>query len=333
MIRLRVLLFSLCLLPSLAANSREPDPILVALQEVDPDIQADHFAQKHGDWNGDGQLDTMALMNGKSGYCGSGGCTLFVLFGKEDGHDIVGRVGTVREPIFVSNQRSNGAMDILVTVAGGGAEPHLARLRFDGKSYPKSPPAKAAEDGDRRWPVFADPAAKPTKKKPTAAYDKTHKELQGLTYQVKLDTEGGQRKVLIIPHGLPGKRQESLIKVGPEVTIKGSEVADLDANGFPEIYVYLNEPPNPGSPSLIAFGSNRNKSISPINLQHPQADNPHLAGYQGDEEYAVVENKLVQRFPVHDSDGKPTGKTRQFQYKLEPGEAMWQLVLDEVVEY
>ena len=45
---------------------------------------------------------------------------------------------------------------------------------------------------------------------------------------------------------------------------------------------------------------------------------------------------LVRRFPIYkdgDSDAKPTGGTRQFQYKLTPGEAGWILRLDKTVDY
>jgi len=54
------------------------------------------------------------------------------------------------------------------------------------------------------------------------------------------------------------------------------------------------------------------------------------------DEFAVVENTFVQRFPLYaagDTNAKPTGKMRQLQYKLRQGEAGWVLRLDRVVEY
>jgi hypothetical protein len=56
----------------------------------------------------------------------------------------------------------------------------------------------------------------------------------------------------------------------------------------------------------------------------------------GHDEFAVVENTLVRRFPVYkdgDSNAAPSGGVRQLQYKLKPGEANWQLKLDRRVEY
>ena len=45
-----------------------------------------------------------------------------------------------------------------------------------------------------------------------------------------------------------------------------------------------------------------------------------------------MENTFIRRFPLYEN-GSPNGKTRQFQFKLVPGEAMKQLVLDRTVEY
>jgi hypothetical protein len=56
----------------------------------------------------------------------------------------------------------------------------------------------------------------------------------------------------------------------------------------------------------------------------------------GHDQFAVVENALVQRFPIYrdtDTNARPTGGTRQLQYKLVPGEAGWILQLDRRVEY
>jgi hypothetical protein len=49
-------------------------------------------------------------------------------------------------------------------------------------------------------------------------------------------------------------------------------------------------------------------------------------GYMGHDEFRVVENSLVRRFPVYraqDTNAQPTGGTRQIQYQLKAGEAGW----------
>jgi hypothetical protein len=59
-------------------------------------------------------------------------------------------------------------------------------------------------------------------------------------------------------------------------------------------------------------------------------------GYQGHDEFAVVESVLARRFPIYRASGidsRPSGAMRQLQYRLVPGEASWQLKLDRVAEF
>jgi hypothetical protein len=116
-------------------------------------------------------------------------------------------------------------------------------------------------------------------------------------------------------------------------TIVDAEVEDLDANGFPEVYIYVTSNDEKKSGHLIAFASNNGKSITPIYL--PPLDQVEGAseGYKGGDELRVVENRLVQRWSIYkddDADGQPSGGTRQIQWRLEPGEATWTLVSDKV---
>ena len=76
--------------------------------------------------------------------------------------------------------------------------------------------------------------------------------------------------------------------------------------------------------------------MSPIYLPPMEQSPEALVGYMGHDEFAVVENRLVRRFPLYregDTNATATGGTRQMQYRLVPGEAGWLLQLDRVVEY
>ncbi|MDF2377039.1 MAG: hypothetical protein P1U81_12405 [Verrucomicrobiales bacterium] len=49
-----------------------------------------------------------------------------------------------------------------------------------------------------------------------------------------------------------------------------------------------------------------------------------------------MRERLARRFPVYkegDSNAKPSGGTRQIQYKLKAGEAGWILRIDKVTAY
>jgi hypothetical protein len=156
--------------------------------------------------------------------------------------------------------------------------------------------------------------------------------LNGISFHVFCANNSSLNTLTIKPGGL-----EILNRgVSHEIdgTVTGAEVADLDADGSPELYVYINSAGSGSYGSMVAYAVNKLKSMSDIYLP-PMADDV-TPGYMGHDEFAVVENTLVRRFPIYldgDINAQPTGGTRQLQYKLTRGEASWILALDEVVEY
>ena len=115
-----------------------------------------------------------------------------------------------------------------------------------------------------------------------------------------------------------------------------AELADLDGNGWPEVYVYVGSAGSGSYGSLVAFAVNNGKSATPIYLPPLDQSADASAGYQGHDEFRAVENRLVRRFPLYqsgDTNAEPSGGTRQLQYRLEAGEAGWVLTIDKVVDY
>jgi hypothetical protein len=152
--------------------------------------------------------------------------------------------------------------------------------------------------------------------------------LQGINFQV---TSQGN-KLRIVPSGLT--IDNSPIERDIDGTVTGVDVGDINVDRSPEIYVYVKDAK--GKTSLISFSTNKKKSMSDIYLP-PFIDDPKLAkGYRGHDDIAMVEGVIALRFPIYkdgDSDDKPTGGTRQLQYKLTKGEASWVLKLDRVEEF
>lgn len=157
--------------------------------------------------------------------------------------------------------------------------------------------------------------------------------LQGIDFHVQADQVDGQPALRIDPKGL--EIDNSAITRPLTGNIVRAEVADLNNDGSPEIYVSTRSPGRGLPGELIAYSANHKKSLSEIYLP-PASDNPKTAeGYQGEDAFSVVESTLVQRFPVYDSadaNAGRTGKMRQIQYKLVPGEAGWILREDKVSE-
>ena len=165
------------------------------------------------------------------------------------------------------------------------------------------------------------------------SFDRTL-ELQGIRFRVTSANEGSVNTLHIVPAGLEIDNSPIVRTINGTVT--GAEVADLNVDGSPEIYVYVTSAGSGSYGSLVAYSANRRKSLSEIYLPPVTQDKVASKGYMGHDEFAVVESVLVQRFPVYrdtDINAKPTGGMRQLQYKLVPGEAGWLLQVDRVVEY
>jgi len=158
--------------------------------------------------------------------------------------------------------------------------------------------------------------------------------LQGVTFQVESPNDSSINEVIVranVPDGSLGQMQAEA-----DGTISNVEIEDLNADGYPEIYVYVTSAGSGSYGSLIAYASNRNKSLSKVYLPSIEDSPEILQGYMGHDEFFVGEGTFIRRFPVYrdgDNNAEPSGGTRQIQYMLEAGEAGWVLRQDRVVEF
>lgn len=158
--------------------------------------------------------------------------------------------------------------------------------------------------------------------------------LQGVTFQVESPNDSSINPVTVhaeTPDGSFGS-----IDTEADGTITNVEVADLNVDGYPEIYIYVNSAGSGSYGSVIAYASNRNLSLSEVYLPPVEEGSDEAKGYMGHDEFSVIENTFVRRFPVYregDPNSEPSGGTRQIQYKLAAGEAGWVLRKNRVVEY
>jgi hypothetical protein len=159
-------------------------------------------------------------------------------------------------------------------------------------------------------------------------------ELQGIQFSVTCPNNSSINTVKIVPTGL--KINNAAIVQEIDGTVVGAEVADLNADGSPEIYVYVTSAGSGSYGSLVAYAANRNKSLSEIYLPVISDDENLAKGYMGHDTYVIGEGVLLHRFPVYldgDTNANPSGGIRQIQYKLVQGEAGWILKVDPEVEY
>ena len=165
------------------------------------------------------------------------------------------------------------------------------------------------------------------------AFDKTLTS-NGITFRVSAPNASSVGPVSIVPSGLTVTNDTITQEV--DGTVVGAEIADLDVNGWPELYVFTRSAGSGSYGSVIGQAVNEGKSLSAIFLPDITEDATLAEGYMGRDEFAVVENSLVRRFPIYaagDINAAPSGKTRQVKYTLAAGEAGWLLRTGDVSEY
>lgn len=159
-------------------------------------------------------------------------------------------------------------------------------------------------------------------------------ELQGISFKVHATNKGAINTLTIKPKGL--KLDNRMITREINGSVTEAEVADMNADGSPEILVYTVSAGSGSYGSLVGYAANHKKSLSPIDLPDLMEEPEARVGYMGHDEFSVVETRLARRFPIYrpgDTNSNPTGGLRQLYYVLVSGEVGWVLKLDEIVNF
>lgn len=170
---------------------------------------------------------------------------------------------------------------------------------------------------------------------PVAASDFNKEfDLHGIHFVVQATSNGSMNTLTITPSGL--SEVNDVITREIDGTVTNAEAADINADGSPEIYVWVQSAGSGSYATPIGYSANNKKSLSEIYFPPISDDAMNSKGYMGHDEFAVVEGIVAQRFPIYnesDANAKSSGKTRQLQYKLTQGEAGWVMKLDRVTEF
>ncbi len=144
-------------------------------------------------------------------------------------------------------------------------------------------------------------------------------------YMFFLEAKDGQ--LTVTPTGLEASNSPITLPYDGEII--NAEIGDLNADQSPEVMVYVQDG---HAQSVLGYSVNNGKSMSTVAFT-PTTDNEDInEGFNGHNEFSMVEGTLAERFPLFENDNK-TGTTRQIQYKLVDGEASRQLIVDTVTEY
>lgn len=150
-------------------------------------------------------------------------------------------------------------------------------------------------------------------------------ESKGIRFVVDSPNRAGGNTVRIATHGLASGA--SVIDRDVPGTVVAAELADLDADGSPEVYIHVGASARNGRAALVAYSANRGKSLGDIYLPPLEDAQGAAIGFVGPEEMAVVEPALLRRFRIQG------GRTRQLQYRLHAGEAGWEFRLERTHEF
>lgn len=154
--------------------------------------------------------------------------------------------------------------------------------------------------------------------------------LQEIAFRISSIEKEGKNTLTVSPSGL--EISNEAVDWPIEGMVTKAEIEDLNSDGSPEVLVYTRSEDSHEYGNVYGYSTNNKKSMSFIYFP-PTAENEQInQGYEGHDEFAIVETSLVQRFPIYDN-GSPTGKMRQVIYKLKEGEASRRLVVEGVTEY
>jgi hypothetical protein len=150
-------------------------------------------------------------------------------------------------------------------------------------------------------------------------YDSTLK-IGKAGYRISCFNKQVDRNILNIrPIGFKQEAREVSFELKGRVT--GSEIDDLNLDGFPDILIYFLD--KDSKPSILSVSSKNNESLMPIYFPDITNDMVLSKGYRGGDEYKLVEGILFRKFPVYETDTaikKPTNKVRQIMYRVVEGD-------------
>ena len=116
-------------------------------------------------------------------------------------------------------------------------------------------------------------------------------------------------------------------------------LADLDKNGFEEIYLLTRSAGSGSYSNIYGVASNKDKSATPIyvlEISEKEMEKGGLfEGFMGHNKFEIEDGKLVNTFPVYlenDNNANPTGGNRKIVYRLIAGEAGWILKPVKIVQ-
>ena len=142
--------------------------------------------------------------------------------------------------------------------------------------------------------------------------------LQDLNFTVSTMKEGYDRELSIYVYGSEVKNNTTHTEP-INGYIYDAEVNDLNADGIPELLIYTVAEGTGRFGNVVGYSVDKAGKMTAIEFPDVNENSKLSPGYGGHDEFSLVENTLMQRFPIYkegDANAMPTGGTRQVAYKM-----------------
>ncbi|MFZ9386512.1 MAG: hypothetical protein ACO25B_01405 [Chitinophagaceae bacterium] len=117
--------------------------------------------------------------------------------------------------------------------------------------------------------------------------------------------------------------------------VNDAEVEDLNSDGNPDLLIYTESEGTGSYGHVYGFSAGKTGGLSLIDFPAVTGNPKIEKGYMGHDRFSIVENTLVQRFPIYkdgDSNAQATGGTREVVYKMVKGENTYKLEIVKVTD-
>ncbi len=154
----------------------------------------------------------------------------------------------------------------------------------------------------------------------------------GKEFIVKTESKSASlNDISVTPVGFEISNEKMVIKDADPVT--DVFTADLNKDGFDELYVITTAAGSGSYATIYAWSSNKDKSVTPVYIRElPEKEQSEIfKGYMGHDSIYVSGNRLCRKFPVYkdgDANCCPSGGTKVVKYALKQGEASWILEIE-----
>ena len=150
-------------------------------------------------------------------------------------------------------------------------------------------------------------------------------------YRFTIEASDSGRVRDVVVKAYRGELLLTNFRIRVDGAVVGAEVADLDGNRFPELYIYSTSDGSGSFGRIYAwqFLPDRKADITLTNWQLSL-----INGYMGHDSLWVERDILCRKYPIYqagDSNAEPSGGYRMMRYRLKSVGSGFTLIKDEVV--